>query len=348
MGVTGIARKLRKLQYRDAAGWTLLALVAVAFICSFLVGRYPVAPADVITVLAGRLFSIGDTLPETVKTVVLQVRLPRVAAAMLVGASLAASGAAYQGMFRNPLVSPDILGVSAGAGFGASLAIFLSLGVIAVQISAFTFGLLAVLITCFIGTGLRNSNPTIVLVLVGVLVGTLFSSMTSVMKYLADPYDKLPAITFWLMGSLASATSHDVLTTAFPILAGLIPLHLVRWRLNVLSLGEDEAQALGVNTRSLRAAVILCSTLVTASAVSITGIIGWVGLVVPHLARMVVGPNYRALLPASLLMGSCYLLLVDDLARALAPVEIPLGILTSVMGAPIFILLLHRTRQGWI
>ena len=190
-------------------------------------------------------------------------------------------------------------------------------------------------------------DPMLALVLSGILIGTLFSSGTSLLKYMADPYDKLPAITYWLMGSLASIDNKDVMAAGIPILIGAIPLFLIRWRLNVLSLGEEEATALGLDTKKLRLLVIVCSTLMTSASVSISGLIGWVGLVVPHLARMAVGPNYCILLPASILMGSSYLLLVDDLARLMASVEIPLGILTSIIGAPFFIILLMRSRRGW-
>lgn len=324
----------------------LVALPVVAFLISFPLGRYPVSLEQLITVLAAKVFPIAHTWPSTIDTVIFKVRLPRILAAMLVGAALATSGAAYQGMFKNPLVSPDILGASAGAGFGAALAIFFSYSYFGIQVFSFIFGLAAVMLAWAVSSRIKH-DPMLALVLSGILIGTLFSSGTSLLKYMADPYDKLPAITYWLMGSLASIDNKDVLAAVIPILIGVIPLYLVRWRLNVLSLGEEEAVALGLDTKKLRLMVIVCSTLMTSASVSISGLIGWVGLVVPHLARMAVGPNYCILLPASILMGSSYLLFVDDLARLMATVEIPLGILTSIIGAPFFIVLLMRSRRGW-
>lgn len=324
----------------------LLALPVLIFILSFTIGRYPISPGELFSVVAAKFLPLAQTWPATLDTVVFQVRLPRILAAVLVGAALATSGAAYQGMFRNPLVSPDILGASAGACFGAALAIFYSLNYAGIQILSFIFGLLAVSITYAVSSRISHES-TLTLVLSGILIGTLFTSGTSLLKYMADPFDKLPAITYWLMGSLSSISSEDVLAVILPMLAGGFILYLVRWRLNVLSLGEEEASALGLDTRKLKMIVILCATMMTSAAVSISGMIGWVGLLVPHLARMIVGPNYKALLPASIIIGGTYLLLVDDLARVMASVEIPLGILTSIIGAPFFIYLLMRSRRGW-
>lgn len=327
-------------------GAILLSLPILLFLVSFALGRYPISPNQLITVLVAKLVNLDHTWPDTIDTVIFQVRLPRIIAAMLVGASLSTAGAAYQGMFRNPLVSPDILGASSGAGFGAALAIYYSFGVVGIQVSSFLFGLLAVLLAYSVSHRIRH-DPILALVLTGILIGTLFTAGTSLIKYMADPYDKLPAITFWLMGSLAAIAPRDVFSVIIPMLAGAVPLYFLRWRLNVLSLGEEEARALGIETGRLKLIIIICSTLMTAAAVSICGVIGWVGLLVPHLARMVVGPNYKALLPASMLIGSSYLLLVDDLARILAALEIPLGILTSLIGAPFFLYLLQRSRRGW-
>lgn len=324
----------------------LLALPIMIFILSFTIGRYPISPGELFSVMAAKFLPLEQTWPATLDTVVFQVRLPRILAAVLVGAALATSGAAYQGMFRNPLVSPDILGASAGACFGAALAIFCSLNYAGIQILSFVFGLVAVLITYAVSSRIRHES-TLTLVLSGILIGTLFTSGTSLLKYMADPFDKLPAITYWLMGSLSSISSEDVLAVILPMLAGGFVLYLVRWRLNVLSLGEEEASALGLDTRKLKMIVILCATMMTSAAVSISGMIGWVGLIVPHLARMIVGPNYKVLLPASIIIGGTYLLLVDDLARVMASVEIPLGILTSIIGAPFFIYLLMHSRRGW-
>ncbi|MCR4443361.1 MAG: iron ABC transporter permease [Peptococcaceae bacterium] len=325
----------------------LPALPLLVFLFSFPLGRYPISSGQLLTILVAKVFPIAPTWPSTLETVVFHVRLPRMLAAMLVGAALATAGAAYQGMFKNPLVSPDILGASAGASFGAALAIHLSMGLVGIQISSFLFGLLAVGLTCMLSSRIRH-DQVLILVLAGILMGTLFSSGTALLKYIADPYDKLPAITFWLMGSLAAIAPRDVWTAMVPILIGMLPLYLLRWRLNVLSLGEEEACSLGLDTGRLRLIVIFCSTLITAASVAISGMIGWVGLIIPHLARMFVGPNYRELLPAAMLIGSAYLMLVDDLARVLTSVEIPLGILTSIIGAPFFLYILLNARRGWV
>ena len=275
------------------------------------------------------------------------VRLPRVGAAMLVGAALAAAGAAYQGLFRNPLVSPDILGVSAGAGLGAVLGIFLSLPVLGIQLLAFVVGLGTVGLVLLIASAVRGREPVLVLVLAGVVVGALAGSAVSLLKILADPYDQLPAITFWLLGSLAAVKLEDLATTLPVAVLGLIPMVLLRWRINVLSLGDEEARALGIEAGRLRVVVVAAATLMTASVVSIAGIIGWVGLIMPHMARMVVGPNFDRLLPAAMILGAAYLLIVDTLARSIAAVETPLGILTAFVGAPVFLWLLARGRHGW-
>lgn len=328
--------------------WLLIVLSPVIVtVCALPLGRYPVSLEQLWLALAGFVSGTDYGLPDPIANVLFNIRLPRIAATLLVGAALAVSGSAYQGIFRNPLVSPDILGASAGAGFGAALAILMSWSVFSVQLSAFLFGVLAVAITYGLSARMRQGDRTLVLILTGVLVGTLFSSSISFIKYVADPYDKLPAITFWLMGSLASVSAKDVYLVLVPIVLGFVPLYLVRWRLNVISFGDEEAQALGINTKRLRLVTIFCSTLLTASVVAISGMIGWVGLVIPHLARALVGPNYRALLPATVFIGSAYMLLVDTLARVLLPVEIPLGILTSFIGAPFFIFLLARSRKGW-
>ena len=325
------------------AGGGLVVLVAIAFS----VGRFPVTPVELVTVLWAKLTGTAHGLPASIDTVVFNVRGPRIAAAILVGAALAAAGAAYQGLFRNPLVSPDILGVSTGAALGAVVGIYLSLGVVAIQTLAFVVGLGAVVVVYAVGMALRRHDPILVLVLAGIVIGTLLGSCVSLLKYLADPYNQLPAITFWLLGSLASVTLGDVRAVAPSVVLGLVPLVLLRWRMNVMTLGEDEARALGVDTRRLRLTVVAAATLMTAGVVSISGVVGWIGLLVPHLARFLVGPDFRRLLPASILLGSGYLLAVDTLARTMARIEIPLGVLTAFIGAPFFIWVLAAARRGW-
>jgi iron complex transport system permease protein len=316
-------------------------------IVAFAVGRFPVSVGDLLGVLWSSLTGADHGLDPTIETVVLKVRGPRVAGAILIGAALAAAGAAYQNMFRNPLVSPDILGVSAGAAVGAVLGIFLSLNVIMIQSLAFAFGLGAVGLVYVVSNAVRGHDPLLVLVLAGVVVGSLLGACVALMKYLADPYNQLPAITFWLLGSLASATPADVWSTLPLMLLGLIPMWLLRWRINLLSLEDEEARALGVETGRIRLVVIAAATLMTSAAVAISGVIGWIGLVIPHFARMLVGPDFSRLLPTSILLGAGFLLGVDTLARTVARIEIPLGVLTAFVGTPLFLWQLATARRGW-
>jgi iron complex transport system permease protein len=324
-----------------------LGLLALGLLVAFTVGRYPVTLAELIEVLVSRLAGRATAVPPAVENVVLLVRGPRVVAAALVGAALAVAGTAFQGLFRNPLVSPDILGASSGAALGAVLGIYFSLGVIGIESLAFVGGLVAVAAVYVIGSLLHSRDPILVLVLTGVVVGALLGAGVGLVKYLADPYNQLPAMTFWLLGSLAATTVSDLLPLSGPVAVGTIVLIALRWRLNVMSLPEDEARALGLATGPFRIAIVAAATLVTSASVATSGIIGWVGLVVPHLARALVGPDFPRLIPTAALLGGGYLLLIDTLARTAAPVEIPLGILTAVIGTPFFIWLLAGMQRTW-
>jgi iron complex transport system permease protein len=324
----------------------LASLLLATAVVSMGLGHYPLHPAAVLDVLWAALSGAHSAQPPAVENVVLAVRLPRVLAAMLVGASLAAAGAAYQTLFRNPLASPAILGVSAGAGFGAALAMLLQAGVLAVQGSAFAGGIVAVATAMFIA-GRLGKGSALVLVLAGLVVSALFQALTSALKYVADPLDTLPAIVFWLLGGLGRVGMRDLAWAAPLALTGIVALFLLRWPTQVLEAGDDEARTLGVPVRALRLALIAAATLMTAAAVSISGVVGWVGLLVPHLARLLVGPAYTALLPASVLLGAGYLLLVDDLCRSAFAAELPLGIVTAVLGAPVFVVILARARRQW-
>jgi iron complex transport system permease protein len=314
-------------------------VLALCFV-ALMIGPYGLSPGEVLAALLGR----GEAQAQIV---VWNIRLPRIGAALLVGAALAAAGASYQALFRNPLVSPDILGVSAGAGLGAVAGIFLSLPVAAIQGAAFAGGMAAVGVVTLVAGLVRNTDRTLTLVLIGVVIGALAGAATSLLKVLADPYDQLPAITFWLLGSLASVTSADIGPALPAVILGLVPLALLRWRINVLSLGDEEARALGVEAGRTRFLVIAAATLITASVTALAGLVGWVGLVIPHIARMLVGPGFGRLLPTSVLIGAGYLLIVDTAARSIAAIEVPLGILTAVIGAPFFVWLLARGRRGW-
>ena len=327
---------------RYARRFAVLGAVFLAVLLgSLLLGRYALSPGQLLHMLWTKVTGGAADWPLSDDKVVFTVRLPRVAAAALVGAALAVSGAAYQGMFRNPMVSPDILGASTGAGFGAAVAILLGAGYFGISAAAFCCGLLAVA-AAWLVSRLSRTNQTVALILAGMMISSLFSAGTSFVKLVADTQQQLPAITYWLMGSLSSIKDKDVLFLSIPVTLGMVPLLVLRWRMNLLTLGEEEAQSMGVNTRRLRGAVIVCATLLTSASVAVSGMIGWVGLVIPHLSRRLVGNDCRRLLPMACLFGAAFLLLVDDLARTLAATEIPIGILTAFVGAPFFIYLMVK------
>ncbi len=338
-----ILKTLKALRGLPISIFLLIFLISL-FILSLGLGRYSVPPGDVLGILGSNL--LGHAQSNIPNTVVMTIRLPRIMAALLIGATLSLAGGSFQGLFRNPLVSPDILGVSAGAGFGAALAILLSGDRVIIQVFAFGFGLVSVGIVYAVSRVVKG-NRTLSLVLAGLAITSLFSASLSLMEYIADPTDQLPTIIYWLMGSLASLSLTDVLVAAVPMIIGIIILLLIRWRFNVLAMGEEEAQALGVNVGRVRIIIIICCTMISAAAVCLSGIIGWVGLVIPHISRLLVGPDHRRLLPVSLLLGASYLLLIDDIARTVSSLEIPLGILTAMIGAPFFLYMLSRRGKGW-
>lgn len=339
-----------------AIGIALLGIVLV----SFALGRYPISPVELISTLGGlanNAFAdfvghFGVAIPhvevnQQMATALMNIRLPRILVVMLVGAALAVAGASYQGMFKNPLVSPDILGASAGASFGACLALLFDMSNSMVQLFAFIGAMVAVGGAVWMNKMVNKYDALLGLVLGGMLVTTLFQSFTSLVKFMADANDKLPAITFWLMGSFSRINQADLAVIVAPMLAGFVLLMLERWKLNVLSFGEEEARSLGVNTGRVRLIVIFASTLIVACSVAVAGIVGWVGLVIPHLARSIVGPNYKVLLPTSMFIGAGYLLIVDDLCRLMASTEIPIGILTAIIGVPFFIFIFRHNIKGW-
>ncbi|MDR1246796.1 MAG: iron ABC transporter permease [Clostridiales Family XIII bacterium] len=349
------------------ARFAALALVLIfVFFVSFMLGRYPVNPADLVKILLSHLISeasrilpdalrdaflntfiIERTWESAAETVTLNVRLPRIAAAAGIGAALSAAGAAYQGMFRNPLVSPDILGASSGAGFGAAFGILARFGYLGISVSAFLFGIGAVLTAYAISGRSRRMSSILAMVLTGMMISSLFSAATSFIKLIADTDEILPVITYWLMGSLASIRNSDIFFAGIPIAAGLIILWLLRWRINLLTVGDEEAKSMGVDIVRLRTVVILCATLLTAASVSVSGMIGWVGLVIPHCCRMIFGHDYNRLMPASMMFGAAFLIVVDDAARLISASEVPIGILTAFVGAPVFVyLILSRGSEN--
>ena len=316
------------------------ALLAL-FLLSFVVGRYGVPLGQVVRILLSGVLPLGQTWTDNMAIAVLNVRLPRILLACLVGCGLSAAGTGYQTVFQNPMAAPDILGASSGACFGAALAIMTGQGAVMITVFAFLASLLSVALVYLVGNHTRG-NRVVNLLLAGIMVGSLFSACTSYIKLVADPTNQLPQITYWLMGSLSGTRMGTVRFAAVCMAVGLVPLLLLRWRMNLLTLSPDEARAMGVHTDRLRLAVILSSTVLTAAAVSVSGMIGWVGLVIPHLSRRIVGSDCRRLMPMSCLFGAAFLLLVDNMARCLTATEIPIGILTAFVGAPFFIYLMVK------
>ena len=316
------------------------ALLAL-FLLSFVAGRYGVPLGQVVRILLSGMLPLEQTWTDNMAIAVLNVRLPRILLACLVGCGLSAAGTGYQTVFQNPMAAPDILGASSGACFGAALAILTGQGAVMITVFAFLASLLSVALVYLVGNHTRG-NRVVNLLLAGIMVGSLFSACTSYIKLVADPTNQLPQITYWLMGSLSGTRMGTVKFAAVCMAVGLVPLLLLRWRINLLTLSPDEARAMGVHTDRLRLAVILSSTVLTAAAVSVSGMIGWVGLVIPHLSRRIVGSDCRRLMPMACLFGAAFLLLVDNMARCLTATEIPIGILTAFVGAPFFIYLMVR------
>lgn len=341
---------MKKLKSRSLSYSAILVLLGLGLILciigSVVLGRYPIGLRELGGILLSRFVDIDPFWAPVQESLFLQHRLPRILLACMVGCCLSTAGAAYQGVFQNPMAAPDILGASSGAAFGAALAILLNLGRSMIVVLAFVCSLLTVTVVIFVGNRAKGKR-VLGLVLSGIMIGSLVSSGTSFIKMVADPQDQLPAITYWLMGSLNGTNPGDVLLASVPMVVGLVPLFLLRWRINILTLGDEEAQTLGINTARLRVVVILCSTLITAASVAVSGVIGWVGLVIPHLTRRIVGNNYKYLIPATMLFGAIFLLLVDDISRNLLATEIPIGILTSFIGAPFFIYLITRDGERY-
>lgn len=322
----------------------MFAALIFAVLLSFWIGYYPLSPGDVVKAFLAR-WGLELDMDQNAVTIFWNIRLPRILSAVFIGASLSLAGATYQGMFRNPLVSPDILGVSSGASLGAAVAILMGSPNWLVQLSAFVGGVLAVAMSYVISRKSPHSH-TLSLVLTGSMVMALCNAGVTMIKYVADPNDVLQQITFWLMGSLTKTDMESFLWSGVPMALGIAAVLLLRWRLNVLTLDEEEARSLGVNVRRYRLIFIAASTLLSASAVCLGGLIGWVGLMVPHMARALVGANSGRLLPACAMLGGTYLVLMDDLARSILSLELPIGVVTSIMGAPFFIYLILRRREG--
>lgn len=325
-------------------GLIALCLLLAGIVFAVCVGKYPVSPGESLSVIIDSLFGVDSGLPQMTQNVVLGLRIPRILASVVVGAALSASGAAYQGIFKNPLVSPDFLGVSSGACIGAAIAILLSLTTANISIFAFIGGVAAVVITVSIPALMRNRS-NVMLVLSGIIVGTAMSSILGFIKYIADPNTQLASITYWTMGSFSYITMADLLMVLPVIVVPMAILILMAWWIDVLSMGEDEARTLGANVKLIRGIAILCSTLLTAGSVCIAGTISWVGLIVPHFARMLVGPSNRRLIPLCGLLGGLFMLIVDTLTRTIGATEMPVSILTGVIGAPVFCWLLFRQRR---
>lgn len=328
--------------------WIVFCLgvaLLLGIVFSFTIGRYPVSLKELVSILLSKVFQVEPFWNARLENVLFNIRLPRILLACMVGCCLSAAGASYQGIFQNAMASPDILGASAGASFGAALGILLYAGSHMITLFAFFFSLLTVALVWLVSQKAKGKR-ILALILSGIMVSSLFSAGTSFIKLVADPADQLPAITYWLMGSLASANKQKVLFSIIPMVLGLLPMLLLRFRINLLTLGDAEARTMGVPVTLIRFVMIIAATLVTASSVAVSGTVGWVGLVIPHFSRRLVGNNYRHLMPASMLMGALFLLLVDTISRNLLTTEIPIGILTAFVGAPFFLFLIIKGGES--
>ncbi len=327
----------------------LFVLLAVCFFGSFAFGKYSLSLDETFQIISHMLFGTEATYPKSSETVFLQIRLPRLVTCVLAGAALSVSGAVYQGIFKNPMVSPDLLGASSGSALGACAGILMGFSFAKIHIVAFLCGLLAVGLTMSISSAVsRKQNSVITIILTGMVVSALFQAGVSIAQTIADPDTDLATITFWLMGSMTKLTFANLPILIIPVCIGLVPIMLLRYRLNILSFGDEEAKTLGLNVRALRLVFILSSTLITSATVACCGMVGWIGLVIPHLLRIVLGPDYRLLVPASIAGGGLFLVLVDNITRVLCQVEISIGILTALVGAPFFLILLLKGRKGWV
>lgn len=324
-------RKYRVCMITGCIATLFLALIALCL------GQYTIALQDVIKVLTLQKVDLANA-----ETVIFNIRIPRILVSLIVGSGLAAAGASFQALFSNPLATPDTLGCANGASFGAALGILLGLNALEIQISALIFGILAVVLV-FVFTRYRHANQIMMIILGGMVVSSLFSALVSLIKYVADPNDVLPVITFWLMGSFSNSTVRSLYTGVPMIVLGMVVLYLMRYRMNALSLKEEEAASLGINVRQNRMIVIVASSLITASVVSLCGVVGWVGLLIPHISRMLFGNNHTKVIPGCIVFGALFMLIIDTVARCMYQAEIPVSILTAIIGAPVFLLLLRKT-----
>lgn len=324
-------RKYRVCMITGCIATLFLALIALCL------GQYTIALQDVIKVLTLQKVDLANA-----ETVIFNIRIPRILVSLIVGSGLAAAGASFQALFTNPLATPDTLGCANGASFGAALGILLGLNALGIQISALIFGILAVVLV-FVFTRYRHANQIMMIILGGMVVSSLFSALVSLIKYVADPNDVLPVITFWLMGSFSNSTVRSLYTGVPMIVLGMVVLYLMRYRMNALSLKEEEAASLGINVRQNRMIVIVASSLITASVVSMCGVVGWVGLLIPHISRMLFGNNHTKVIPGCIVFGALFMLIIDTIARCMYQAEIPVSILTAIIGAPVFLLLLRKT-----
>lgn len=339
---------MHKELYLRNKNWVIIGglfiLLIIAIIISAAIGRYSISPKQLLGIVFSRIMPITQFWTERMETIFFNVRFPRILLAIMVGCCLSTAGAAFQGVFQNPMASPKTIGPTAAASFGAALAILNGAGRNGIIVSAFIFSLLSVVLVLFISKKAKGSK-TLGLILSGIIVTALFTAGTSYIKLVSDPNNQLPAITYWLMGSLTGARLSDVQFVCIPMAIGLIPLFLLRWQMNVFTMGEDEARTMGINADKIRLIVIICASLITAASVSVSGMINWVGLVIPHLARKMVGSNHRYLIPTTMLFGAIFLLIVDNVSRLLWTNEVPIGILTAFIGAPFFLYLMTREEN---